>query len=79
MEWNEFFKLADEKFGLAVTEEDSTPFVVCPECGEPFLKDDFDGSPVCWCCGYNLVTDEYEEDIEDEFGEFYDGEEEEEE
>jgi uncharacterized protein (DUF983 family) len=64
MKWNEFFKMADEKYGNAIAEEDSDQLVICPECGEPLFEADYEEKPVCHACGFNLETDEYEEEDE---------------
>ena len=46
MNWETFFEFADDVYGTAVEEKDSSPFVTCPECGEPFFKEDYDGEPI---------------------------------
>ena len=62
MNWDKFFKFVDEVYGSAVSEEDSSPFVNCPECGEPFFKEDYEGEPICLACGFNFETGEMEEE-----------------
>lgn len=62
MDWETFFEFADDVYGSAVAEEDSSPFVVCPECGEPFFKEDYEGKPICLACGLNFESGEIEEE-----------------
>ena len=56
MNWETFFEFANDVYGTAVEEKDSSPFIICPECGEPFFKEDYEGEPICLACGFNFET-----------------------
>ena len=54
MEWKELVELAAQVFGSVVREE-SEEFIICPECGEPIYKEDYNGDNLCPCCEFNFL------------------------
>ena len=53
MEWKELVELAAQVFGSVVREED-VEFIICPECGEPIYKEDYNGDNLCPCCEFDF-------------------------
>lgn len=57
MNFKELWKFADKTYGSAVAEDDASPFVECPECGEPIFEEDYENDNTCHACGFDFSED----------------------
>ena len=67
MTWKKAAEYVEETYGTFVDWTEG--FFICPECGEPIYKDDYeslDESNMCPVCECSLCDEEDDEDLFDE-------------